>query len=311
MDKFEKFRMLCQEKLKNVKVKSEGKNIVVWGAFTGGAIVKETLEELHLTVQRFIDTAYVKKLEFENYPVESPDAVSPEDDFVIVALISFNYDIEEHLHNHGFTNRDYLYIYDNESYNKEDVVWKNCKVGRYTYGYEELLEYYPLAIRIGRYCSINRTAKIWNNHPIGYVTTHPMLDYRMFYSCDKQEERNEYCKKYGKFFDNVDFENSPLRKNDAVTIGNDVWIGANVIILPGVTIGDGAVLAAGAVVTKDIEPYTIVGGIPASTIKKRFSDELIEKFLKIKWWNWSIQKIEDNIELFYQPEIFVQKFYDN
>ena len=80
------------------------------------------------------------------------------------------------------------------------------------------------------------------------------------------------------------------------------------MILPGVAIGDGAILAAGAVVTKDVKPYTVVGGVPAKTIKKRFDDEMIETFLKIKWWEWTVDKIEENIELFYQPEVFCEKF---
>ena len=172
-----------------------------------------------------------------------------------------------------------------------------------------MLQYYPIASSIGRYCSINRSAKIWNNHPTDYVSTHPMLDYRMFYAWDKQEEREEYIRKYGKYFENAKYEDSKLRNNRPVTIGNDVWIGANVVILPGVVIGDGAILAAGAVVNKDVEPYTIVGGVPAKQIKKRFSDEMIDKFLKIKWWDWSIKEIENNIELFYQPEKFIEEKY--
>ncbi len=130
----------------------------------------------------------------------------------------------------------------------------------------------------------------------------------MFFSFDKQEKREEYCQKYGKYFDNVDFENSALRDNAPIWIGNDVWIGANVIILPGVTIGDGAILAAGAVVTKNVEPYAVVGGVPARIIKKRFDAETIECFLRIKWWEWPVDKIEENIELFYQPDVFCEKF---
>jgi virginiamycin A acetyltransferase len=85
----------------------------------------------------------------------------------------------------------------------------------------------------------------------------------------------------------------------AITIGNDVWIGAKATILSGVTIGDGAVIAANSIVTKDVPPYAIVGGNTAKIIKYRFSDEIIEKLLEIQWWNWDIEKIQRNKDLFY------------
>lgn len=83
--------------------------------------------------------------------------------------------------------------------------------------------------------------------------------------------------------------------HEKLIIGNDVWIGYNAIILSGVKIGDGAIVATGAVVTKDVKPYEIVGGIPAKVIRKRFSDEVIIKLQKMKWWNWSVDKIKRNL----------------
>ena len=84
-------------------------------------------------------------------------------------------------------------------------------------------------------------------------------------------------------------------KGDTI-IGNDVWIGHNATIMPGVHIGDGAIIATKAVVTKNVTPYTIVGGNPAKTIKKRFSETTISKLLQLKWWHWDIQKITENVE---------------
>jgi tetrahydrodipicolinate N-succinyltransferase len=92
-----------------------------------------------------------------------------------------------------------------------------------------------------------------------------------------------------------------------VIIGNDVWIGANAVILDKVKIGDGAVIAAGAIVSKDVKPYTIVGGIPAKPIKKRFSEEEIEKLLEFKWWEKDIRWIRENYELFSKPAEFFSK----
>ena len=77
---------------------------------------------------------------------------------------------------------------------------------------------------------------------------------------------------------------------EIINIGNDVWIGYEAVILAGVTVGDGAVIGTRAVVTKDVPPYTIVGGVPAKPIKRRFSDEKIEQLLKMRWWNWSEEK---------------------
>lgn len=74
-------------------------------------------------------------------------------------------------------------------------------------------------------------------------------------------------------------------------IGNDVWIGFNATIMPGITIGDGAIISTNATVTKDVEPYTIVGGNPAKPVRKRFSEKQIEILLKLKWWDWDIEKI--------------------
>ncbi|MDB2414825.1 CatB-related O-acetyltransferase [Rickettsiales bacterium] len=86
-----------------------------------------------------------------------------------------------------------------------------------------------------------------------------------------------------------------LGKGDTV-IGNDVWIGFEALIMPGVKIGDGAVIAARAVVTKDVEPYTIVGGNPAKLIRKRLNNQDIDFMLDIKWWDWHEDKIRENID---------------
>lgn len=83
-----------------------------------------------------------------------------------------------------------------------------------------------------------------------------------------------------------------------VNIGNDVWIGAHSVILTGVTIGDGAVIAANSVVTKDIPPYAIVGGTPAKILKYRFSETIIEKLLRLKWWEWTLEEMQANADFF-------------
>lgn len=93
----------------------------------------------------------------------------------------------------------------------------------------------------------------------------------------------------------MDGKNYP-HKGDTI-IGNDVWIGHNATIMPGVTVCDGAIISTNATVTKNVEPYTIVGGNPAKPIRKRFSEEQIAILLKLKWWEWKIEKITRNVSI--------------
>jgi len=103
-------------------------------------------------------------------------------------------------------------------------------------------------------------------------------------------------------------EGHPVTKGDII-IGNDVWIGMNATILSGVTIGDGAVIGANSLVTKDVELYMIVGGNPAIPIRKRFDQQTIDRLLRIKWWDWDIEKIKRDVSdlLFDQAEQFLDK----
>lgn len=133
---------------------------------------------------------------------------------------------------------------------------------------------------IGKFCSIACGAKfIFNsaNHRLSSLSTYP---FPIFY-----EEWNLQMKDVSKAWDN----------KGNIVVGNDVWIGYEAIILAGVTVGDGAVIGARAVVTKDVPPYTIVGGIPARIIRRRFGEETIHALLRIKWWNWRPEQIRKKI----------------
>jgi acetyltransferase-like isoleucine patch superfamily enzyme len=130
--------------------------------------------------------------------------------------------------------------------------------------------------RVGRYCSISWACTIMaGDHPIHHVSTHPFT-YRDYY---EKLIRN----KFGDAVKPVSFN----QDRGATVIGNDVWIGQNTILRNGITIGDGAVIAAGAVVTKDVPPYAIMGGNPAKVIRYRFDEQLREKLLASRWWQYS------------------------
>ena len=132
---------------------------------------------------------------------------------------------------------------------------------------------------IGKFCAIARGVKfIMNggNHQIANFTAYPFSI-------------------FGNGWEKSADETFPY-KGDTV-IGNDVWIGYEALIMPGVKVGDGAVIAAKAVVTKDVAPYTIVAGNPAKLIRKRFDDEVIQTLLELQWWNWDNRKISESIPI--------------
>jgi acetyltransferase-like isoleucine patch superfamily enzyme len=145
-------------------------------------------------------------------------------------------------------------------------------IGEYTYGHPDIYSSEKFPVIIGRFCSIASDVTIYaeGNHRPDHIATYPLF----------------------KLNGN---KNNTLSIKGGVTIGNDVWIGHGVIILPGVRIGDGAVVGAGAVVTKDVQDYEIVGGVPAQHIKNRFEKEEIDKLLEMQWWNWSETIIRQEI----------------
>jgi hypothetical protein len=146
---------------------------------------------------------------------------------------------------------------------------------------------------IGKFCSIaNQTVINPGNHPQWRVTQHHMT-YRR--------------KRYG--FDTVDDEEFfKWRKENACTIGHDVWIGHGAIILSGVKVGTGAIIGSAAVVTKDVPDYGIAVGVGAKVIKKRFSDDIINKLLKSEWWSWDRAMLEARYNDLFDMDLFLEKY---
>ena len=141
---------------------------------------------------------------------------------------------------------------------------------------------------IGKFCAIAAEVRIGApNHPMDRPSMHRFTYCPEYYSADAVRDHA--------FFDR--------RKEDRAVIGNDVWIGHGVIVLPGVKVGNGAVLAAGAVVTKDVQPYTIVGGIPAKFIRERFTRSVAERLISIAWWDWSFETIMERLADFQSSDI--------
>ena len=194
-------------------------------------------------------------------------------------------------------NTDIVYPRPNDQqtvYLKSVITKANISVGEHTvyndfvndprlFEVNNVLYQYPInhdRLVIGRYCSIACGAKfLFNaaNHTQKSLSTYPFPIFFDQWSLDVKDITNAW--------DN---------KGDII-VGNDVWIGYDATIMAGVTIGDGAIIAARAVVTKDVPAYTIVGGVPAKPIKRRFADEVIQQLLEIQWWFWDDDKVKAHI----------------
>jgi virginiamycin A acetyltransferase len=193
-------------------------------------------------------------------------------------------------------NPDALYPNENMKricYIKNAVKRPNIIIGDYTYYddpdgaecFEEHVthhyEFYGDKLIIGKFCAIARGIEfIMNgaNHKMSSVTTYPFS-------------------LMGNGWEKVTPAIAELPFKGDTVVGNDVWIGQKVTVMPGIHIGDGAVIAANAVITKDIPAYHIAGGNPCRIIRKRFDDDLISYLLELKWWDWPAEKIFNNLEI--------------
>lgn len=188
-----------------------------------------------------------------------------------------------------------------------DAIVTDCELGEYTEiangvklaesslgDYSYVMERCDIIYTdIGKFSNIASDVRINpGNHPMEWVSQHHFL-YR--------------CRLYG-FRDEDNSAFFDWRKRQRVSIGNDCWIGHKAIILPGITIGNGAVVAAGAVVTKDVAPYTVVAGVPAKTVSKRFSKQIWEALEETAWWDWDHETLKERMDDFYDIRTFLQLY---
>ena len=188
-------------------------------------------------------------------------------------------------------------------YLKNVINNPNIEVGDYTmyndfvhdpreFERNNVLYHYPInkdKLKMGKFCSIACGAKFLftsANHTMKSLSTYPFPIFFEEWELDGKDIRDAW--------DN---------KGDII-IGNDVWIGYEAVVLSGVTIGNGAIIGTRALVTKDVPPYTIVGGVPAKPIRKRFDEETIQKLEEIRWWNWEEDRIKRNIQAIQSGDIY-------
>jgi len=165
-------------------------------------------------------------------------------------------------------------------------------IGKASYGSPKIHDWGGTRLTIGAYCSIAGKVQIFlsGNHRTDWVTTFPLN------------------RRFPKWRRATSIKHETISKGDVV-IGNDVWLGYKSLILSGISIGDGAVIAAGSIITKDVPPYAIVGGNPAKIIRYRFSDDIIARLLKTKWWEWEKKKVEEYLPYLLSDDIdfFLEK----
>lgn len=179
---------------------------------------------------------------------------------------------------------------------REAVIGRRCEVlahSRVEYSvlgdYSYLGEYCEVAdAEVGRFCAVANYVRIGApNHPMGRASQH----------------RFTYCPEYYDGAATRDHAFFARRRGSRVRIGNDVWIGHGATVLPDVTVGDGAVIAAGAVVSRDVAPYAVVGGVPARMIRERFPRSVAERLARIRWWDWPDEVLFSRLAHFQADDI--------
>lgn len=175
---------------------------------------------------------------------------------------------------------------------QEEIKRFGWEIGAHSYGKPRVLESRMAGLKIGKFCSMAAgVTLILGNHVTNTATTYPFTALRKYWPGARRDAIEDH------------------QTNGDIVIGNDVWIGSGVTIMSGVTIGDGSVIAANSVVTKDVQPYSIVGGTPAKLLRMRHSSEVIEELINIKWWNWSDELIDERIKyLLSDVNEFVTRF---
>lgn len=180
----------------------------------------------------------------------------------------------------------------------------NTKIGKYSYG--PICRNHDLIESIGAFSGFGFGTEVVLNHEVQYLTTHPMI-----YAGANLEKFIEYTSYKGEewYFEGVQPHKDKLGSCRRIKIGNDVWLGRNVIITNYANIGNGVIGGAGSIITKDVPDYAVVVGAPARIIRFRYSPREIECLNKIAWWDWTDDEIRERYDDFYLPiDEFIKKY---
>lgn len=211
----------------------------------------------------------------------------PKSDALIEKHLSKKLGVEPLIHDHCYVVDSYLGPW--TELGRGTMVIES-RFGDYSYTAGDVDMIYT---EVGKFCSIASHVRINpGNHPMHRVTQHHMTYRRRMFGMAEEDDQA--------FFD--------WRRADRCVVGHDVWIGHSAILMAGVKVGTGAVIGAGAVVTKDIGDYEIAVGVPARSIRKRFSDDVIAKLLAIAWWDWDDDTLRARFDDLLDVPTFIEKY---
>ena len=183
---------------------------------------------------------------------------------------------------------------------KDQIKLGHTIIGKWSYGNPAIYRWDDSKLKVGNFCSFGPDVKIYmgGNHRSDWITTSPLP-----------------TQEFSNYFTNASTIKNFTKENKDLEIGSDVWVGGHSIILSGIKIGHGCVIGAGSVVRESLDPYSIVIGNPARTIKKRFSEQVIEKLIQCSWWDLDDHKINllapfllsENFDLFFEKFKLLKK----
>lgn len=284
------------QKIKNVieKALDEGKrDFIIYPYGEYGVMTKQILNNSFGIQEKWIID---NKLSKYNFNIKSLDfCKSLESSNYIVLFTCANPDVYEEVRGclkNYFQEENIIDIFENIQ--KEDKVYTKC--GKYSYG--PLCNHW-LVESVGAFCSFAPGTDVVENHAIEYISTHPFLYYGGDEDAIHKQKWSEMEGVQGHFYlsgINPKGNNYKLKR---IRIGNDVWLGKNVIIVNGSNIGNGVIAGTGAIITKDVPDYAVVTGVLARIIRYRYTKEQIEALNKIAWWNWTDEKIRECYDDFY------------
>lgn len=285
-------------------LKSGRRNFIIYPFGEYGGVCKKILNDCFGVKESYIIdnklsefNPLIKKLEYFN---------GKKTDDYMVLLTNANPDSYESVREgltKFFSEENIVDIFERKS---ESVPqWPETLCGKYSYG---PLCNHRFVESVGAFCSFATGADVVENHSTDYLSTHPFMyaDKRvnpaLWYSYEQMKESLWY-------FGGVT-PKACVKKLSRIKIGNDVWLGRNVIITNGSNIGNGVIAGAGAIITKDVPDYAIVTGVPAKIIRYRYTEEQIEKLNAIAWWDWPDEVIRERYEDFYiEVNDFIWKYY--